>query len=35
MEYVFQYSLNHEISMDLINEIGHNYKYGAEKYGAW
>ncbi len=32
IEYILQYSVNHGISMDIINEVGHNYKYGAEKY---
>ena len=35
MEYVFQFSLNYGIPMERINEVGHNYRYGAVKYDGW
>ena len=32
IEYILQYSQNHGLTMDIITEVGHNYKYGAQKY---
>lgn len=31
-DYIFQLSSNYQITMDQINAIGHNYRYGATTY---
>ena len=31
-QYVFEMGQNYSVSMEIINAVGHNYKYGANSY---